>query len=239
MAHFWKDRPALPERKLYRRSFLTMGALTIATGLLPSLAMARPHRPARSVHARQAGHSSREHYAARVLRDPQPGRTRHESPAVPPAHEPPTGRPEKALALYNPHTGEKLQMVYWYRGKYLPAALQDISYVLRDYRADEIKPIDPPLLDLLYDLGRLLETPDPFYIMCGYRSPVTNAYLRQHNPAVAERSLHIEGKAVDIRLPGCHASLVRQAAVTLQGGGVGYYPGSNFVHLDTGPIRYW
>jgi uncharacterized protein YcbK (DUF882 family) len=247
MVHFWKYRSALSEPRLDRRSFLTMGVLTMAASLLPSLALARPRHDERAVHirqavyaarARQAGRSTSERYAARVLRDPQAGRTRDEAHVVPPAHEAMV-RPEKALALYSPRTGEGLKTVYWYRGKYLPGALRDISYVLRDYRADEVKPIDPQLLELLYELGRLLETRDPFYIMCGYRSPVTNAYLRQYNPAVAERSLHIEGKAVDIRLPGCHASLIRQAAVTLQGGGVGYYPGSNFVHIDTGPIRYW
>lgn len=148
-------------------------------------------------------------------------------------------RPEKSLAIYNPNTGESLRTVYWFRGKYLSGAMRDIDYLLRDYRANEVKTIDPQLLDLLYSMSTLLETDDPFYVISGYRSPSTNAMLRLLNRAVAEHSMHIEGKAVDIRLPGHDVSHIRRAAVTLQAGGVGYYPYSNFVHVDTGPVRYW
>jgi uncharacterized protein YcbK (DUF882 family) len=148
-------------------------------------------------------------------------------------------RPEKSLAIYNPHTGEGLRTVYWFRGKYLTSALRDFDYLLRDYRANEVKSIDLQLLDLLYSMSTMLETNEPFYVISGYRSPSTNAMLRLSNAGVAEHSLHIEGKAADIRLPGRDASYIRRAAVTLQAGGVGYYPYSKFVHVDTGPVRYW
>jgi uncharacterized protein YcbK (DUF882 family) len=191
---------------------------------------------------------------AQARRQEQPADVRREEPSVyvqreerfayvrreePPASLYAAARPEKSLAIYNPHTGESVKTVYWFRGKYLPAALQDIDHLLRDYRSNEVKPIDPQLLDLLYAMGALLETDDPFYVMSGYRSPATNAWLRLFRRGVAENSMHMEGKAVDIRLPGHDTSLIRRAAVALQAGGVGYYPHSNFIHVDTGPVRYW
>jgi uncharacterized protein YcbK (DUF882 family) len=166
----------------------------------------------------------------------RPTFTRYEEPAT---YLHAAARPEKSLAIYNPHTNEGLKQTYWFRGKYLPGALRDFDYILRDYRANEVKPIDPELLDLLYAMSTLLETEEPFYVMSGYRSPSTNAMLRMLRGGVAENSMHIEGKAVDIRLPGRDASYVRRAAVALQAGGVGYYRWSNFVHVDTGPVRYW
>jgi uncharacterized protein YcbK (DUF882 family) len=99
--------------------------------------------------------------------------------------------------------------------------------------------MDPELLDLLYDISQEVDATEPFHVMSGYRSPITNAILRQHNPRVAEDSLHVQGKAVDIKIPGRSAALVRRAAMALQGGGVGYYPGAQFVHVDTGPVRCW
>lgn len=160
-------------------------------------------------------------------------------PALSLAHSRRAGAPEKSLAIYNTHTGEKLQRVYWFRGKYLSDSLRDINRILRDHHSDEIHPIDPQLLDLLYALSQKVNATEPLHVFSGYRSPVTNAMLRQHNPAVAAHSLHIEGKAVDIKFPGRHLNLVRRAAVSLQSGGVGYYPGSNFIHVDTGPVRFW
>jgi uncharacterized protein YcbK (DUF882 family) len=148
-------------------------------------------------------------------------------------------RPEKVLALYNPHTGEELRTVYWFRGKYLVDALRDFAYLLRDYRTNEIKPVDPELLDLLYAMQTRLEMEVPFHVMSGYRSPSTNAMLRMASSRVAKQSLHIAGQAVDISVPGRWAAEVRRVATALQVGGVGYYPGANFVHVDTGRVRYW
>lgn len=147
--------------------------------------------------------------------------------------------PERSLAFYNMHTGESLNTIYWIQGKYLPEALADVDYVLRDHRTDEVKPIDPQLLDLLHAIGKILQSYRPFYIISGYRSQATNAYLRFFDGGVAEHSLHMDGKAVDIRLPGCATIHLRRVAVALRAGGVGYYRRSDFVHIDVGRIRYW
>ena len=146
---------------------------------------------------------------------------------------------ERSLAFYNTHTGESLSTVYWIHGEYLPEALAGVDYVLRDHRTDEVKPIDPQLLDLLHTIGKILQSYRPFSIISGYRSPATNAYLRFFDGGVAEHSLHMDGKAVDIRLPGCATIHLRRVAVALRAGGVGYYRRSDFVHIDVGRIRYW
>jgi uncharacterized protein YcbK (DUF882 family) len=161
------------------------------------------------------------------------------SPRLVRAEHPSLRRFERALALYNTHTGEHLQTVYWLKGRYLPEALADVEYLLRDHRTDETKPIDPQLLDLLYDIRQELACYEAFHVVSGYRSPATNAYLRRHRRGVAERSLHMEGKAVDIRLPGYDCAVLHRVALDLQAGGVGYYPRSEFVHIDVGPVRYW
>jgi uncharacterized protein YcbK (DUF882 family) len=150
--------------------------------------------------------------------------------------------PERVLSFFNTHTGERLKTAYCCGGSYRPEALNDINHILRDFRANEIKPIDPKLLDLLHELGGTLETDQPFHIISGYRSPATNAMLRERGGAVtgvASHSLHIDGKAIDIRLPGVKLDHLRAAARSLQLGGVGYYPSSNFVHVDTGRVRHW
>ena len=146
---------------------------------------------------------------------------------------------EKSLAFYNTHTGETLKRVYWFRGRYLPDALQAFNRILRDHHVDEIRSIDPELLDLLHAIGTEVDATEPFHIVSAYRSPITNAILRQQNPRVAEDSLHIQGKAVDIKMPGCSTAVLRRAAVALHRGGVGYYRGAQFVHVDTGPVRSW
>jgi uncharacterized protein YcbK (DUF882 family) len=151
----------------------------------------------------------------------------------------PRVKPERALALYHVHTGERLKIVYWFKGKYLPTALQNLNRLLRDHHSNTITSIDPQLLDLLYTLGKTLETRAAFHILSAYRSPATNAMLRQSYSGVAEHSLHIEGKAVDIYTPERDMAVVRRAAIELQYGGVGYYPESNFVHIDTGSVRAW
>lgn len=150
--------------------------------------------------------------------------------------------PERALSFFNTHTGERLRRVYCCAGDYQPEALREINFILRDFRANEIKPIDPTLLDLLFELGGTLETDQPFHIISGYRSPATNAMLRARGGAgtgVASGSLHMVGKAIDIRVPGVKLDHLRGAARALKLGGVGYYPDSNFVHVDTGRVRFW
>lgn len=150
--------------------------------------------------------------------------------------------PVRALSFLHTHTGERLKVEYCENGKYQPQALQEINRLLRDFRVDEVKPIDPTLLDLLHELGGTLETDQAYHVISGYRSPKTNAMLRSRGGAhsgVASGSLHQVGKAIDIRLPGVKLADLHRAARSLKLGGVGYYPSSNFVHVDTGRVRYW
>lgn len=154
----------------------------------------------------------------------------------------PKSAPERVLSFFNTHTGERLKTAYCCGGAYQPQALQEINHILRDFRVNEIKPIDPKLLDLLHELGGTLETDQPFHIISGYRSPQTNSLLRERGGSrtgVASHSLHMDGKAIDIRLPGVNLDHLRAAARSLKLGGVGYYPSSNFVHVDTGRVRFW
>ncbi len=145
----------------------------------------------------------------------------------------------RELDFYNLHTGENLKTVYWAEGNYLPDALADINHILRDYRNDQILPIETPLLDLLYGLHSTLGTAQPFHIISGYRSPATNASLAANSDGVAKGSLHMQAKAVDLYIEGVPLDELRRAAIALRGGGVGYYPKSNFVHVDIGRIRSW
>jgi uncharacterized protein YcbK (DUF882 family) len=146
---------------------------------------------------------------------------------------------ERRLSFYNLHTGEQLSRVYWAQGGYVDPVLDDINYLLRDFRTGDVKIIDPALLDLLYALRRLLDSTKSFQVISGYRSPQTNAMLRRRGKGVAKHSYHMRGMAIDVRLPGRRLADLRRAAVALKRGGVGYYPDPNFVHVDTGPVRYW
>lgn len=146
---------------------------------------------------------------------------------------------ERTLSFYNTHTGEELTSTYWRKGEYLHQALTDIDYLLRDHRTGEIKRIDPALLDLLHALHARAGGREPFHLISGYRSPRTNAMLSKQGRGVAGKSQHLLGRAVDIRLPRCGLECLHQAAIELRAGGVGYYPKSDFVHVDTGRVRYW
>jgi uncharacterized protein YcbK (DUF882 family) len=147
--------------------------------------------------------------------------------------------PERSLSFHNLHTNEHLRAVYWKTGEYLASSLAEINRVLRDHRTDEEHEIDSGLLDLLCGLRLRLDTTQPLQIISGYRSPATNAMLKAQSEGVATRSLHMEGRAVDIRIPGRNLSLVRKAALAMKAGGVGYYSDSNFVHVDVGRVRSW
>ena len=150
--------------------------------------------------------------------------------------------PERSLSFFNTHTGERLKTTYCTGGSYVRESLQELNHILRDYRANEIKPIDPRVFDLLHELGGTLECDQPFHIISGYRSPHTNALLRERGGAatgVASHSLHMVGQAIDIRVPGVKLDHLRDAAKSLKIGGVGFYPDLNFVHVDVGRVRYW
>jgi uncharacterized protein YcbK (DUF882 family) len=146
----------------------------------------------------------------------------------------------RSLAVYNLHTDERLNVSYWERGDYIPGALREINYLFRDFRANEIKPMDPRLLDILYDLRVLTGSLSrPISLISGYRTPATNAMLAAASEGVARHSMHIEAKAADIHIDGVELSYLQRAALSLDAGGVGYYPRSNFVHVDTGRVRRW
>lgn len=145
----------------------------------------------------------------------------------------------RALGLRHLHTGEKLTVEYAVDDHYVPDALAAVNRLLRDFRTGDVHPIDPGLLDLLHQLARRLDTRQAFDVISGYRSPTTNAALRRRSEGVAARSLHMVGRAIDIRVGGVALPALRGAALELQRGGVGYYPASNFVHVDTGRIRQW
>jgi uncharacterized protein YcbK (DUF882 family) len=145
----------------------------------------------------------------------------------------------RRVAFDNLHTGEKLDIAYWENGSYLPDALREVNYVLRDHRNNEIHTIQPHLLDLLTALSQRMEVAPRFEVISGYRSPETNAMLHAESNEVAVMSLHTVGEAIDIRVAGQDLSYLHRAALGLDMGGVGYYPWSDFVHVDIGRVRQW
>ncbi|CAK0775616.1 hypothetical protein CCP3SC1AL1_70004 [Gammaproteobacteria bacterium] len=146
---------------------------------------------------------------------------------------------ERSVLLRNIHTDETVHTVYWAEGRYVPDGLRELNYLMRDHYTGEVVRIDPHLFDLVYLLGYRLEYGKPIHVLSGYRSPSTNAMLREQSGAVASHSLHMDGMAIDLRAPGKSTGYLRKAAVGMQYGGVGYYPNSDFIHMDTGPVRYW
>jgi uncharacterized protein YcbK (DUF882 family) len=146
---------------------------------------------------------------------------------------------ERTLRLYNTHTGESLRSIFWAEGQFIPDALQDINKVLRDHRNNAIEPIDPQLLVLLDRVSAQFGSQNVLHVISGYRSPETNAKLHANSNGVAKHSMHMEGKAIDIRIPGQDLAKLHKVAMAQRGGGVGYYPDSQFVHMDTGRVRYW
>ena len=145
----------------------------------------------------------------------------------------------RRLGFLNLHTGEALNVAYWERGDYLPDALKAVNHVLRDYRNGEVHTIEPKLLDLLVVLSGKVESRDRFQVISGYRSPATNAAMHEKSSGVAAKSLHVEGEAIDIRVSGVPLTRLRDAALAMGVGGVGYYPTSDFVHVDVGRPRRW
>jgi uncharacterized protein YcbK (DUF882 family) len=145
----------------------------------------------------------------------------------------------RRLAFDNLHTGERLDVAYWENGAYVPQALTAVNHVLRDHRNNEVHVIEPRLLDLLTALSHRLEAGPNFEVISGYRSPATNAMLHAESSEVARGSLHMQGEAIDIRMSGLNLAYLHNAALELDMGGVGYYPGSDFVHVDVGRVRRW
>lgn len=145
----------------------------------------------------------------------------------------------RIIELLALHTNEYLRMPFRAGGELLNKNLPSIDHLLRDHRTDEVHAIDPLLLDYLHDLADALDLTVPFHVVSGFRSASTNEQLRRTSSGVAKRSFHLVGRAVDVRVPDMPVAQVREAAIALQRGGVGYYPRSGFVHLDTGRFRHW
>lgn len=146
---------------------------------------------------------------------------------------------ERRLRLYNIHTGEYVTSTFWADGHYIDDELQALDLLVRDHRANQAIAMQRELYQRLYDLQQLFPVDEPMYIISGYRAPGTNRALQQKSSAVAEGSLHMQGKAMDIRIPGVSHRHLHKAALAMQAGGVGYYPSDGFVHLDTGRVRRW
>jgi uncharacterized protein YcbK (DUF882 family) len=145
----------------------------------------------------------------------------------------------RRLFLHNLHTGDTVRTVYWENGRYVDGALDEARFALRDWRNGQQHRMDPGLFDIFHDLSTRLETDRPFQIISGYRSPATNAAMHARSDGVASHSLHMQGMATDIRVEGVQLAHLRRAALDLRRGGVGFYPQSNFVHVDTGRVRQW
>lgn len=146
---------------------------------------------------------------------------------------------DRRLSFINLHTGETLKSTYWQNGNYVVGELAAINHVLRDYRVNVAGNMAPQLMDLLYLLQLKLGTDQPYQVISGYRSPQTNAMLHRTTTGVANNSRHMRGEAIDVRLPGYELKHLLKAAYNVRGGGVGYYPQSDFIHLDIGPYRTW
>jgi uncharacterized protein YcbK (DUF882 family) len=148
-------------------------------------------------------------------------------------------RDARLLSLINTHTGESFADAYWENGNYVSGAMAAINRVMRDHRSGEVHEIDPRLLDQLHTLRAAVDARSPFQIISGYRSPATNATLAAASGGVATRSLHMDGRAIDIRVGGVDLTRLRDAALAMNAGGVGYYASSDFIHVDTGRVRRW
>jgi uncharacterized protein YcbK (DUF882 family) len=151
----------------------------------------------------------------------------------------PASAEPRAITLKNLHTDESLDAVYWEKGAYVPDALEAVNGLLRDFRTNEVHPINPGLLDLLTDLRGVVGSGQPFQVISGFRSAQTNAMLRERSAEVAQHSLHMDGLAIDLYLDDVDLDRLHAAALDLGRGGVGYYPVTKFVHLDVGPVRQW
>jgi uncharacterized protein YcbK (DUF882 family) len=214
-----------------RRGFLAVAGMAATTAgitaAVPALASAVHHKAA---HHHPPAHPLHGHHA-QPAHVHVPGHNKlHATPRV----------AQRAVNMFNIHTNESIQITYWQQGNYQPAALHHISHFMRDFRDHTSHRMDPKLLDLLHDLHVALgSTSEPFHLISGYRSPRTNAWLARHSGGVAGNSFHMRGQASDIQVPGRSLDTLHNTAMALARGGVGYYPRSDFVHVDTGRVRHW
>lgn len=146
---------------------------------------------------------------------------------------------ERTLRMYNTHTGESIKTTYWAEGQFVPEAMNDINRLLRDHRNNKVAPMDSKLVLLLDQVTTQVKPGSVIHIISGYRSPESNQLLADTTNGVAKHSMHMDGRAIDVRLPGVALAQLHKAALGAAGGGVGFYPDSQFVHLDTGRVRHW
>lgn len=145
----------------------------------------------------------------------------------------------RRIRMYSGRTGERLDMIYWIEGQYIKDALKEVNHFMRDWRSDQVKTVDTRTIDIMAASHNLLDVSEPYLLLSGYRSPQTNAMLRRRSRGVAKNSLHMQGKAADLRLSSRSVSQMAAAALSCHAGGVGKYYGSNFVHMDCGDVRTW
>lgn len=145
----------------------------------------------------------------------------------------------RRIRMYSGRTGESIDTIYWIEGEYIPQALNEITYFMRDWRQDEKKDVDPRTVDIAAAAHRLLDVNEPYMLLSGYRTARTNAMLRSSSRGVARNSLHMKAQAADLRMRSRSVSQMYRAAAACEAGGVGKYSRSNFVHMDSGPIRTW
>lgn len=145
----------------------------------------------------------------------------------------------RRIKMYSGRTGESIDMIYWIEGHYVKDALKEVHHFMRDWRRDEVFPIDTRTIDILAAAHNLLDVSEPYTLLSGYRSPATNAMLRARSGGVAKNSLHMKGQAADVRLTSRSVGQIAKAAASCRAGGVGRYSRSNFVHMDCGVIRTW
>ncbi|MGB8813296.1 MAG: DUF882 domain-containing protein [Paracoccaceae bacterium] len=145
----------------------------------------------------------------------------------------------RRVKMYSGRTGESVDTIYWIEGEYIPEVLKEINHFMRDWRSGDAIKMDPRNLDILAASHRLMDVSEPYMMLSGYRSPATNAMLRSKSRGVAKHSLHMVGQAADLRLKSRSVNQMAKAAETCHSGGVGRYHGSNFVHMDCGPVRHW
>jgi uncharacterized protein YcbK (DUF882 family) len=239
-----------------RRRLLHLGLASAATGLtaVPMEGWAKgrhgggAHHQAHSGHATHNAHAALHGHGGHHDRLARLERRHHGHGAHGDAHplvqqaRIDLGAAPRRVKFHNLHTDEKLDAVFWENGEYVSDALHAVNHVLRDFRTNTTHEMNPGLLDLLTAVSAKTESSSPFYVISGYRSPQTNAMLRNEGgegTGVARKSLHMEGEAIDIRLGDVALNHLHNAALSLRAGGVGYYPTSNFVHMDVGPVRQW
>lgn len=145
----------------------------------------------------------------------------------------------RRIKMYSGRTGERIDMIYWIEGNYIEDAVREVHHFMRDWRTNDVKSIDLRAIDIMAAAHNLMDASEPYMLLSGYRSPKTNAMLRARSSGVAKNSLHLKGQAADLRLNSRSVNQMARAAAACKAGGVGRYSGSNFVHMDCGPVRTW